>query len=386
MTSDKLNKYKKGNFELKSKHIYAKKKLENIRDYILLSHNLVGGAVPDQITEMIINPKKNDYDDDDEINIDHKSDKSDKVKYFQNLQEKIKTEMKTEKNVKLLIKSDNVQFKNIMEADEDIVKVFDDFINLSNMGNEKKGEVGKLLFNIQKSLFNLQAKIIFSSLKKVDDIDVKPLLNVIEQKINAMNDYIDKQEKLFNETTNDENSEDKITYQKLDYNKKKGPGQGQGQGQGQDKGPGQDKDPGQGQDKGPGQGQDKGPGQGQDKGPGQGQDKGPGQGQDEDQTAENIINNLPQENKNEIIEKLLALLDKNKLNADNIDNDEKFANTKIDDDKKDEIINNIKEINVNLINLYDKGKKEHLKLNNKTDNEMTNQDMADILQDITQNI
>jgi len=195
MTPDKLNKYRKGNFELKSKHIYAKKKLENIRDYILLSHNLVGGNYDkstfknntDIIADLI----------NDNVNITNTTS-------FELIKNKI-TEF-IDKNQNILLDSSNNILTNLITADTTLTDTFNKYKSNNNgiMDNVKdKDKVIIMLNNIQKNLFNLQAKIIFSSLKKIKEVDITELVTVINEKITAMNNYIVEQEKAYHNQDND---------------------------------------------------------------------------------------------------------------------------------------------------------------------------------------
>ena len=183
MTPDKLIKYRKGNFELKSKHIYAKQKLENIRDNILLSSNLVGGAPASA-------PIPINYDDAaKEINeiIDKDSDKL--IQSFEPIEKKFNYYFKD------YMYDDHV--KSLIKADKELTNTFSDFYKKKNflVNNKFKDN----LIKIQKSLFKLQVKIIFSSLKKIDGIDINPILDVINTKIEMMNNYIEKQDSMIND-------------------------------------------------------------------------------------------------------------------------------------------------------------------------------------------
>jgi hypothetical protein len=180
MTPDKLNKYRKGNFELKSKHIYAKKKLENIRDYILLSHNLVGGT--NSVLIDYGNATKeieNQIDNNDAI-----------INNFTPIENTIKQYLGTHMNDKYVTQ--------LINADKELTNIFYNFHNLrSDSEINKKFKTN--LINIQKNLFKLQVKIIFSNLKKIEGEDINPLLEIINKKIETMNNYIENQDELNNE-------------------------------------------------------------------------------------------------------------------------------------------------------------------------------------------
>ena len=184
MTPEKLYKYK--NFKLKSKHIYAKKKLENIMNNILLN-KLYGGAVPDTITtqinkffnEEMIEEKNGIFD----TNIDGVTDA-----FIQQL------------NHFDSILPDNDESKHLLttliSADTTLNNEFKQIKKIMKNGNIVDDNTG-ILLKIQKSLFNLQAKIIFSSLTKIDKVNIQPLLEAFYDKFEAMNAYIQAQEDEF---------------------------------------------------------------------------------------------------------------------------------------------------------------------------------------------
>lgn len=179
MKIEKLEKYRKGNFVFTYKHLYAQKKLKHIRKLITSKFNLVGGGrepVVDQLSKIegfIKEPT------------------------VEGIIKNITNNMKDEG---LLVESDQQVFKELMDADKALVKEFDFYESLGSEnynGLEKPEKVKEELLNIQKSLFNLQVKIIFSKLKKITKVDITPLLGVINNKINKMNNYIEKQEEIF---------------------------------------------------------------------------------------------------------------------------------------------------------------------------------------------
>jgi paraquat-inducible protein B len=191
MRPEKLNKYRNGNFELNSKHIFAQKNLENIRNYLLISNNLLGGSNVPQ-------PVKDDISNHNEL-----YEKSD----FEALENQIKTGMAG--LPELLVKQDDPVFNELMNADKQLIDEFNKYRDLASQnydGLEKKEEVKKELLKIQKSLFNLQVKIIFSKLRKIKNADITPLLNVINVKIETMNKYIEEQERKFDESSSAQTS------------------------------------------------------------------------------------------------------------------------------------------------------------------------------------
>jgi hypothetical protein len=179
MTPDKLNKYRKGNFELKSKHIYAKKKLENIRDYILLSHNLVGGG------NVLIDYDNATKDIEAKINNDGKL-----ITDFGPIENTIKTHLKDH------MQNENVQ--KLIFADKELTNTFSIFYDAKS-NSTINDTFKKNLINIQKNLFKLQVKIIFSNLKKIKGVDINPILDVINNKIEMMNKYIENQDLMIND-------------------------------------------------------------------------------------------------------------------------------------------------------------------------------------------
>jgi len=191
MRPEKLDKYRNGNFELNSKHIFAQKNLENIRNYLLTTHNLFGGSnVPQPVKDDIFNHSE----------LYEKSD-------FEALENQIKTGMAG--LPELLVKQDDPVFNELMNADKQLIEEFNKYRDLASQnydGLEKKEEVKKELLKIQKSLFNLQVKIIFSKLRKIKNADITPLLNVINVKIETMNKYIEEQERKFDESSSAQTS------------------------------------------------------------------------------------------------------------------------------------------------------------------------------------
>lgn len=212
MNFEKLNKYRNGNFKLNKKHIFAQKNLENIRNYLLTTNNLLGGTAPEPVKNTI-NSMDNFMDEN----------------QFRTLEEQIKTGMAN--LPELLVKSEDPVFSDLMKADSDLIKEFHKYQDIANKdyeGLDKKEQVRAELLKIQKSLFNLQVKIIFSKLRKIKHVDITPLLTIINTKIESMNKYIDRQESVFEEsnpeTPNQQNNTTNIvkpdtTIQTQDTNK-----------------------------------------------------------------------------------------------------------------------------------------------------------------------
>ena len=187
MTPDKLIKYRKGNFELKSKHIYAKQKLENIRDNILLSSNLVGGAKSAVIIDYDVITKTIE----DEITKD-----ANIITTFEPIKKKIFEHLNTSQQSNPIVIS-------LINADNELTKIFNEFHDLKS-NNTINDIFKKNLIKIQKNLFKLQVKIIFSNLKKIEGVNINQLLVVINKKIEMMNNYIENQDSMINEVNSKE--------------------------------------------------------------------------------------------------------------------------------------------------------------------------------------
>jgi len=181
MKIEKLEKYRKGNFVLKHEHLTAQRKLIHIRNLITRRFNLVGGD-RETVVEKLNLIKKDEFMNDNTV---------------ADIITDIKNNMQNEG---LLVNSDQQVFEDLMNADKDLVTEFKNYESLDSQnynGLENPEKVKEELLNIQKSLFNLQVKIIFSKLKKITKVDITPLLSVINNKINRMNNYIEKQEEIF---------------------------------------------------------------------------------------------------------------------------------------------------------------------------------------------
>jgi hypothetical protein len=188
MNQEKLNKYRNGNFVLQNKHIYAKNRIKQIIKYISNKYNLTGGAKFTTVDAI-----KN--------NINSKTDFY-STEEFGDIQTSIANEM--EKIPLLLVNNKDSVFTDLMNADKELVTEFKKFVDINNAnfdGLANKEETKKQLLDMQKSLFNLQVKIIFSKLRKIKHVDITPLLKVINNKILKMNNYIEKQEKIYSEDT-----------------------------------------------------------------------------------------------------------------------------------------------------------------------------------------
>jgi hypothetical protein len=181
MKIEKLEKYRKGNFVLKHEHLTAQRKLIHIRNLITRRFNLVGGDRKPVVEKLNL------------INKDEFMNDNTVADIITNITSNMQDEG-------LLVDADQQVFQELMAADRALVTEFKNYESLDSQnynGLENPEKVREELLNIQKSLFNLQVKIIFSKLKKITKVDITPLLSVINNKINRMNNYIKIQEEIF---------------------------------------------------------------------------------------------------------------------------------------------------------------------------------------------
>jgi len=83
---------------------------------------------------------------------------------------------------------------NMMDADKNLNEAFFNiYKHITDNEHLYKNaeEVKNLLIDIQKNLFNLQVKIIFNFMKKLDGVDLKPLLDAMNKKIKYMTNFIE---------------------------------------------------------------------------------------------------------------------------------------------------------------------------------------------------
>jgi small subunit ribosomal protein S19 len=212
MKINKLEKYMLGNFELKDKHIYAFNKLRKIRVNLL---NQLGGKQIELNSKMeLFNNNRSKIDTN---SLENEFKTNDKIK---DLIEKIKNEAT---NAGVIF--NETEFDDLMEIDKTMLKYFNefqsitsspDFINLDtgaafkyeikdgkyvitrdkdgNPIREGENNLMTELLKIQKSMFDLQVKLIFSKLVKIktecegaSPVNVTKLFTVIRQKVEAMN-------------------------------------------------------------------------------------------------------------------------------------------------------------------------------------------------------
>uniref|UniRef100_A0A6C0D933 Uncharacterized protein n=1 Tax=viral metagenome TaxID=1070528 RepID=A0A6C0D933_9ZZZZ len=207
MKLERLEKYKRGNFVLTDKHIYIQNKLVKIRDHIIKRKlfGLTGGA---DTTIKSAKQGAKDYLEEkfDNYNVmDEKQINDEKIfDNYNELEQTLKQQM--QKSGQLLIKDGDDALKDLLKADEELINEFKKFNELAGSSYEGIPNaigVKRELLKIQKSLFNLQVKLIFSQLRKVKSVDVAPLFATISKKIEAMNEFIEAQEKALEAPEND---------------------------------------------------------------------------------------------------------------------------------------------------------------------------------------
>ena len=234
MKIDKFKKYKRGDFNLTNDHLFAQQKLLKLRNYIIQKNNLFnlinqssqkkifGGsdlinsdALREQVQNTIDENIKGEtmFESDDTsytfLNDEAMKSISNMIIYaFDNYQDLLKPSEK-----QLLL--------DLIETDSALVKEFQNYQNINNdkfFGLKNKEIVQRNLLKIQKGLFDLQVKTIFNKLKQVKqiihrmvesqpenkqlEVDINPLLEVIEKKIEALNKYIESQDAVKDNITN----------------------------------------------------------------------------------------------------------------------------------------------------------------------------------------
>lgn len=198
MKISKLNKYKKGDFELKPKHIYAKNKLSLIANKIIKKLNLLelkGGSedhkkIRGELSN-ILNDGLNTIKPDDIIDSNSNTISDTLTLLTQRMKSLVNNTDFKMNNIERGI------FDDIIRADTELVGIFNILTELlgkspNSFEPEEQALLKKHLFNIQKGLFNLQIKIIFRKIQKIDKVKFSPILEIIDKKITLMNDFIDK--------------------------------------------------------------------------------------------------------------------------------------------------------------------------------------------------
>jgi len=189
----KLEKYKKGNFKLKEKHIYAQTKIKKIINHIL-NKKLIGGTYDDTLRsrEAVATTVTINEDIMDDMNKETMLNKDNINKYNEaiiNEYTKIKQQLSTDEKKSL---------KQLIQADKDLVEEFKKYNTISGENYNdfaEPEEMKESLLKMQKSLFDLQIKILFRKANKLaHKPNIKPLLDIITAKIDAMNKHIETQE------------------------------------------------------------------------------------------------------------------------------------------------------------------------------------------------
>ena len=182
----KLEKYKKGNFKLKEKHIYAQTKIKKIINHIL-NKNLIGGSnditnirrrITDTVTTTLVDKSSLTM--------------ADIEKYNAAIFKEYKTISRD------LTDMERESLTQLIDADKALIGEFNKYQNLQseNYDNfDKPEEMRYTLLKMQKSLFDLQIKILFKKANKINQkVNITPLLKVITDKIEAMNKHIESEE------------------------------------------------------------------------------------------------------------------------------------------------------------------------------------------------
>jgi ferritin-like metal-binding protein YciE len=231
MKIDKFEKYKRGDFKLTNKHLFEQQKLIKLRNYIIRKNNLfnlinqdrrtniIGGA--DDVVHTIFNHTINMNNNTDAIRNDVRDILNGKGNNFIEIDdltpvfEKLKQVFENSND--LLKPADKNLLYKLIESDNQLTNEFikyNDFTNENFNGLKDKQKIRNTLIKIQKGLFDLQVKTIFNKLKQLRQIlheradadstnqelqvDINPLLEAIENKIRALNNYIEKQDEAKN--------------------------------------------------------------------------------------------------------------------------------------------------------------------------------------------
>jgi hypothetical protein len=195
-----FNKYKLGNFVLKSKHIYAKEKLILIYNNILKElKKQYGGSIQDQINVDEIINKLNTYIDNNFSKEQILNKDRQREVLINGLVDQIKTYFETYTASGLYLTNYKLRsiIDNMMEIDKELNTFFENTINLINNNHSyfyDNERVKNILVKIQKELFKFQVKLIFSKIKKADRYkdNIIELLDNLRKKISIMNSYLHK--------------------------------------------------------------------------------------------------------------------------------------------------------------------------------------------------
>jgi hypothetical protein len=222
MKNKKYDKYILKDFVLTEKHIYARNKLTQIYNNILkkIKKNQFGGMNEEQNNNnesdtnkqidaaqkelTVIIDDDNNYDNVD-VDVDKKltnilNNFSDSIKenfssIFNNNNNNINSQLEYDVN-------------ELLDVDKDLTKKFIDFIN-DIKGKKNDNYIKEYLIKIYKGLFKLQTKIIFNKLNILKkDIDIAPILQILDKKLDTMNNYMDTLNEVYNNANN--NDETKV--------------------------------------------------------------------------------------------------------------------------------------------------------------------------------
>ena len=238
MKIEKFNKYMKGNFELKDKHIYAYNKLKKINNKLLTKYLIIkqGGSENSSVPASNDNkPAASNNNNKQIISIDFNNKKKKTLASdIEKLLEENKNDFSNEKindilgffNNKEIPNYEELQsaFNELMTADKNISIEFNNFKQFLE-GNKQFATTDEHqtiitnLLKIQKSMFDLQIKIIFNKLTKIDNAcketseckdigsHINSIIDVITKKVDAMNNYMEEQEiKYIKATQNNDNT------------------------------------------------------------------------------------------------------------------------------------------------------------------------------------
>jgi hypothetical protein len=222
-----IEKYKKGNFILTDKHIYAQHKLQEIKSLLLQqiggSSRTLGNNGPKLSSNKTIKTSQSVPN----LSTSQvKPNLSTPVKTTENPTGHIEIFNKQQEEIITMINKENANFQDVItqietgakdlkieigeliNADNDLNAEFASFMKEENLNKfddkeNDKENIKKQLNEIQKGLYKLQVKIIFQKLSIIEEkaetpvqkANITKLLEVINKKIATMNTYIDTKEK-----------------------------------------------------------------------------------------------------------------------------------------------------------------------------------------------
>jgi len=234
MKNEKLLKYSSGNVVITKKNIIAFEKLKQIKNYLIIKHfKQQGGTNGTNQENKNIKLSSNYHD----SKLQFFNEERNKVKKnidnlnFNNLEtnksmvEEIIKQIQSDAETKIKIDPQNLT--ELINADKALADSFTDFIKIQEQNQLTIDDnVLNTLLEIQKGLFQLQVKIIYNKLEKIKvthtSSDMSPLFTYINNKIKAMNNYMEKQENNKTEQHTPPGDEDMpklVETQNLDTNK-----------------------------------------------------------------------------------------------------------------------------------------------------------------------